>query len=448
MYHELFLKSYKFLATLSIFVGCAFQSVTVMIEYFTYRTSTIISVQDYPEEHVRAPSVVLCFRFDIDPSVQSKVGQLFSGDYLNDRNDTWKVLSMEGKVAPGERLKYLIRKYIINNKYCMFVRVKNHFRMEEVMSPRFRTLPYFYKFSISTTPLYSNYSFIRVQVDGSKRSMTWKPIYFQVVSDESTMSNSRNRFIVRDIQSSGIDLYRTRLTYLLSINHRLPPPYDSNCFDYGRDGHFMSSHHCYDVCLKRATKKWNIVPGMTIIDRKSYQNSNMDIAPSNIIEDDKRMKVLISNRSLNDKLLDTYQVVHSQWREIKDNCHLSCKRTDCLSDRITPQISYFEASPRVDTMLSTIMVRVRPSDQPIVRVTWVPTKNLIDCIVYMCSGLSFWLGFCPLNVVSRLDGRLREWLERKKSQRQRDSVVKVFESSPHYQKEGPDGRVCESEVGK
>lgn len=436
MSRELFFKSSKFLAVLSIFVGCALQTFSVTIVYFKYRTSTAISIQDYPEEHVKAPSFVMCIRFDIDPSVQSVVGQIFSSDYFNDRNDTWKVVNMKGKVTSAERLEHSTKKYIMNNKYCMFVKVKNYFSMEEVMSPRFGTLPYFYTFSISTEPLHSNYSFIRVRIDDSQKSTTWKPVYFQVVSDESTMFNPRNRFVFRDIHTSGVDSYRIRLSYSLSVNVRLPPPYDSNCIDYGKDGHFMSSHHCFDKCLKNESKQWNIVPGMTTIDRRSYQNSNMDIAPSNIIEDHERMKVLMANRTLPDKLLDTYRVVHSRWRGIKRSCHQSCNRPDCLSERITPQMTSFEAGPTMDngTMLSQIMVRVIPSNQPIVRVTCVPEKNLIDLIVYICSGVSFWLGFCPLNVVSKMDSRLREcakiehWKKRKRS-----SVVEVFRRSNTHQ---------------
>src|SRR5205814_567589 len=90
-------------------------------------------------------------------------------------------------------------------------------------------------------------------------------------------------------------------------------------------------------------------------------------------------------------------------------CRQSCNRPDCLSERITPQISFFEGGPIKDnaTQLAQIMIRLRPSHQPILRVSWIAKQNLLDYIVYMCSGLSFWLGFCPLKVVHWMDDRAR-----------------------------------------
>src|SRR5438067_781933 len=98
MRRKLVRQSLKFVTILSILVGCAFQSCGVMVQYFKYQTMRMISIRDYPEEEIAAPGVVVCTRFDIDPSIESKIGQLFTGDYFNDKNDSWRIEGLWGKV--------------------------------------------------------------------------------------------------------------------------------------------------------------------------------------------------------------------------------------------------------------------------------------------------------------------------------------------------------------
>src|SRR5207249_3759311 len=98
------------------------------------------------------------------------------------------------------------------------------------------------------------------------------------------------------------------------------------------------SYDCYDECLKTQTIEWNVMSAATLIDRKKFLKSNADIAPSNIIEDWERLNSLRVNRTLPIKLIDSYQNVHSQLEGIKKFCRHSCRRPDCLSERITPQI--------------------------------------------------------------------------------------------------------------
>lgn len=103
--------------------------------------------------------------------------------------------------------------------------------------------------------------------------------------------------------------------------------------------------------------------------------------------------------------------------------------------------------------MTRIHLKLRMSDQPILYVNSAPMQHLIDYIVYMCSGLSFWLGFCPLTIAGWMERRVRKgstmgtispttfanWIERRviaKLQRSPSTVVvddttgnKVLETS-------------------
>jgi len=48
-----------------------------------------------------------------------------------------------------------------------------------------------------------------------------------------------------------------------------------------------------------------------------------------------------------------------------------------------------------NALLKYISVRIQSTDTVILHVSAIPKQNFIDLIIYILSGLSFWLGFCP-----------------------------------------------------
>jgi hypothetical protein len=58
---------------------------------------------------------------------------------------------------------------------------------------------------------------------------------------------------------------------------RLPPPYDSNCFDYKNNKSFKSRSQCINDCvLKKILKKYNCIPRGSIIVLSLYDNMSLD----------------------------------------------------------------------------------------------------------------------------------------------------------------------------
>lgn len=389
------IKLTRFSAILFIVGGLVFFSWTVTIDYFEYKTSTTVAIRDYPEHNVVAPSSMFCVRFDIDPSAESKIGRIFAGDYFNDRNDSWRITKLWSDVFPHKELEYRTIKYFMGNKYCVFVDVKEKFTMEEVTSPSIGNLPAFYKFIITVEPAHSPNSH-KVH----EKQCNPKPVYFGIVSGQSSLPNVRNRIVGHEICMRTIRNYLFYLTYTVSINDKLPSPYDTNCYDY-QNQNFLSSYDCYDQCLKSKTLEWNIISGTTFIDKVKYLNSQMDIFPSAYIEGKGKLEWLIKNKTLPNQLRDSYRTVHSKWHDFKRACRKFCQRPDCRSEKVIPRIAgCFEGPDGGNKTLPEVIIILRTSNKPIIKVTWVPKQQLIDYIVYICSGISFWLGVCPLNLVN------------------------------------------------
>lgn len=387
-----------------ILIGLILVTWRVTMEYFLYKTTSLVAIRDYPDEVV-APAVILCVRFKIDPKTESKVSRYFTSNILNDKNDDWKITKLWSEVITDKPLDHEVKKYLKGNKYCLFVKVKNKFIMEEVTSDAIE-LPKFYGGILSTQPFQAN---VTLGLEGKKCRP--KIAYFQVVTDESAISSKKNPYFIRPICTTCKKEYVAGLSYTTSISIKLPPPHDTNCLDYHDQ---LSSHNCYDECLKKQTSPFKVVPGMTVIDRKTYLNSTMDIIQSNLIQGTDK---LVDNSTLPAELLTSYQVIRSQWKGMKDFCHGQCNRPDCVSERITPIMSFIaSAGPEKDknTKMGRIRFVLRTSDQPILQVLSVPKQQFLDYVVYMSSCLSFWLGFCPLTIARWIEEKVKKNLRKRR----------------------------------
>src|SRR5437870_2385786 len=78
-----------------ILAGLTFLSWGVSREYFGYRTSSHITIRDYPEDGIKIPGLVACFHFNPNKITGPgpKIADLFTGDqnYWNDNDNSWKV---------------------------------------------------------------------------------------------------------------------------------------------------------------------------------------------------------------------------------------------------------------------------------------------------------------------------------------------------------------------
>lgn len=421
----------RFCSLIAIFVGFMLQSWEVTEEYFFYKTVSVVTIEDYPDV-VMAPSLALCARFDIDgPHDETKIGKLFK-DYFNDGNDTWRVYQIWSDALnnqPAEMVysKFLresnydlnklwlrkfnfhpinhqVKKYFRANKYCLLLNIKDKFIASELFSPQINILPYFYRAAFSTEPFFSKKQHVLQDKECHPRH-----VYIQVLPDLSMISSAK----IPTQMIRPCTLYTScQLAYLAYqelISVKLPAPYDTNCHDYTRSD-LLSSHDCYDKCMKKQTLPWNILLQGSLIERTEYLTSEFDIAPLHLIKNPPKLDKLFSSNSTIDKnLLKRYRDVSQRWKNMTTFCRSKCIRSDCVSHRITPHILAREESVMDNrTSLNTILLTLRITEQPIVHVESVAKQRLIDFIIYISSGLSFWLGFCPLSFSGWIEEKVRK----------------------------------------
>lgn len=401
----LFIKGIWILSLLVILTGFTLLSWGVSREYFEYRTATHIAIRDYPEDGIEMPAIVVCFRFRPEfLNIQTRIGEFFRGkeDYFNDRNDTWRVYKVYASIDPDQVKEYIQKKYLMRNRYCLFFKLLNHFSMDVISSSHYDSLNNFYTVKITTTPILSTNIWGYTQKQCSP-----KFVYISFLTDESAIPKSKNREVLKECCTRGFEDYDIYLTYSSLVNIKLPPPYDTNCRDYRKEG--SSSHICYDKCLKEKTKKWNIVPGL--VDREKYNKSEEYIGYGYVLEYEKELNKLAKSKTVPKDLLEKYRTVHYEWKGIKKNCRQSCSRPDCWSEDITPQITHFvrNSYKKQNETLMYLFLTQFLSYQPTLEVSTVPKQRLIDYIVYMSSMSSFWLGFCPLALVQFVVRKLGEY---------------------------------------
>lgn len=247
--------------------------------------------------------------------------------------------------------------------------------------------------------------------------------------------------------------YQVHLSYSESTTKRLPPPYQTNCYDYHNEHRMMttgmtidspklilSSAHCYEKCLAQHTATWNLVPDTTVILREKFLNSSMEIANIRVIEDDD----YFVNRTKDPKrppLISQYVSIAKKWPELKKDCRKECRRIDCYSSRMIPSLLYLEEGKAGNhTTLESIKVLLKLSDNPILEIETFPKHNFIDYFVYLCGGASFWLGFCPVDIsgwiealVQKVRGRknIRKVLDKMRQRRERDKRSGNFRRNGH-----------------
>lgn len=401
------------LSLLAILSGFTFLSFGVTTDYFEYRTMSVVAIYHY-SGNVDAPSTVICFRFDIHQHFELTTNELFTGNFFNDMNDTWKVLEIGARIPTKKIPEYVTKKYIMGNKYCMRIKVLDYFSIDEVNSARYLDLPIFYNFTVSTTPLQSE----NVWIINKNYSCLPTLAFFQMVLNEAKASDdSTSRFVYKDVCKTGKKKYEISLTYSLSANVKLPYPYDTDCFDYQKQGLFSSHHDCLDKCLKDRTVKWNFIPGMTIIPKDVYNRTDALVAQGHILEDKDKLSALIeSNKTLPEKLLQTYRHIQDEWEGIKTSCSQSCPAINCVTRKISPHFEYFNGLDLLSENESSPLVidlRIRTPYRHTIQATYVPKQKLIDYIVYMSSMFSFWIGFCPLTLVQTLVHKLRQYKKKK-----------------------------------
>jgi hypothetical protein len=78
---------------------------------------------------------------------------------------------------------------------------------------------------------------------------------------------------------SGATSCLATVTYSSKVTHLAPPPYDTNCRDYHKDG-YSSKENCFSLCLTNFTARHGMIIESIVIPEEKYGNSTLQFAPS------------------------------------------------------------------------------------------------------------------------------------------------------------------------
>ena len=176
------------------------------------------------------------------------------------------------------------------------------------------------------------------------RSLTIAPVVWRDY-DPKTKTVRSNVFVVHN-------------HLFLTIN--LPPPYETNCFDYLSLG-FVHEVECSQVCLNNRTRD--------ILGKVPY---------SAVIDDLVDMSIVSYQDMRNETFL-------SKLNEIQKYCNDKCRKSPCFDKRITTKIR--------GTQSSHFKVILIVPQQPSICIMSRPKTDMVEFLIYIFSTISTWTGF-------------------------------------------------------
>lgn len=404
---------FRFLIYPLIIVGFVYQVSLVTSEYFRYVTITHVAVKDSLTENI-PPRIHLC-KF---PRTNSGYGNTTLSYLFSSRDSPMsdsmniievglldKDLGERGNVKNGSLFE--VRRFLNRELYCISFRPAK--RM--VYKPEV----YFATPLTAVAMMVFNSTFLQRPKTCNDEDTGKCLVSLGMASYDSDLQKPMKTPLVTWVNASGTGMLDWSVTYSLTTTTLVPAPYDTNCFKYSEIGH-SSQHACLADCIAEGTKKWGFIPqGNYVIVRELYQDSNVTLLPYFLDEGDKPMTPEQLNSVFGTGMIN-FKPLYLEFRNIRLRCHKICSHPDCHTETVTPQeiqITHFSPGHK----LIKYSLTLHPPKEPAVVVISTPKVGLMDFLIYICSCLSFWYGFCPLGVAKYVQGEFRKNVQNKNSKR-------------------------------
>lgn len=373
--------------------GFGYQLSIIAKEYFLYKTSTYVSLKDEWQQNV-PPRISLCKYHNVDIYRGQSLKHLFSSNKSSLADTTTFIESellqpKKGKPHPvpgGD--KFELKRFLNSELYCLSVRPKDKM---------------VYKYAVYyATPLTAIYhvvlrsNFLHIPSTCNNWGTGKCVLSLGMTSYDSDLQKPMRTPLIAWINTS-IGKVDWSFTYSLTRTTLLSAPYDTNCLNYSRTKH-QSRHSCLSSCIRQETEwKWQKIPVENCVIREEYENSSLSLIPFFVDDEENPLK--------EEEISESVRPIYREYRKIRQDCQRDCNRPECWLESVTPkemQITHFEEGKQVDTFVITL----HPPNQPVVVIRSTPKVALIDFLIYVGSCLSFWYGFCPLNVVDTIQRKI------------------------------------------
>lgn len=220
------------------------------------------------------------------------------------------------------------------------------------------------------------------------------------------------------------------LTYSIKIIELAPPPYETECLDY-KYYEFTSSENCFTRCLSKSLSKHRLVIESNVLKREKYENSPLMIVPwymrtlETVTEGSKLSVDYLQNRNnsafpetIVHKIIDILPEYEEHWAV----CKKECQRPDCHTENNVPFLLSHSTDGRNST-LSVLDINIYPPIDLVTIVTSKPKLKIIDIMMNIFTGISFWFGFCPLQIAAKLKQFISPNIENRKVERRLRRIV-------------------------
>lgn len=203
--------------------------------------------------------------------------------------------------------------------------------------------------------------------------------------------DSTIRGTIQGVAYKKYGLFNFQLTYTQRVTQLLPPPYDTNCRDYRKEG-LVSKVSCIKRCINSFTlKRYHMIFEDHVVDRDKYMIKESSTNSSLLRPIPQNIKYLIDKSDHSE--LTPFQ---RDLKNIINSCKRVCSHADCHTDYITPFSKNMNHASQGKFNTSNIRIGILLSREPVIVVDTKAKLHLLDLVVYILSCLSFWFGFCPL----------------------------------------------------
>lgn len=184
------------------------------------------------------------------------------------------------------------------------------------------------------------------------------------------------------------------LTYSVTTTKLLPSPYETNCREY-RKSNLSSPDNCLNECLNQFTLKHGMIIESNVLPRSKFEKSHLIFAPWKLkyldtVSKDQMTQLLGKNNSLGRQMMG----YHRHWRMCKE----LCRKPNCLTQSVTPEVLNEGTQQYIGPTVSVYVFQVHPPRDQVIKVETTAKYRFLDVIMYLLSSLSFWFGFCPLQI--------------------------------------------------
>lgn len=374
---------------IGVIVGTTCQVLMTGIEYFKYPTLTSVTIVDaLPATNI--PQVAVCnyyggnFQWQLmdHPPDGSHAGgdpRLIPGS-----------LEIAGYNA-GDLKSVESKRFLVNSDHCFAVKTRH-----PVNIPPSRLHGINHDFLITFAIR------VRLPLTGRKRVRANNFLIYMTSYDTDFDVPLRNMLRGHANFSWGGLSYH--LSYLQRVIRLFPPPYDTNCRDYRRDG-LVSKFSCTRKCINKFTVgHYNLIFYHHVVDRDKYLIRNNSSNSSSWLrlmtgsleyyDREYALNLTKSNHTRrNLRYLDGK--VDNITKRIK-YCNDYCSRPDCETEYVIPlllSINLYDEGHK----FSVVNVTLGIPREPVIVVRRNEWWSLMDFIVFSLSCINFWFGWCPLH---------------------------------------------------